>query len=82
MADEAKHMTGETTQPIRYTVPPRNDTKVVFNTLPGATCTLSLEDNTDSNSSFKLYTDQEGTIDFYVRPEMESEDLVKSRSQL
>jgi len=79
MVDEAKHTTGETTQAIRYTVPPRNDTKVVFNTLPGATCTLGLEDNTDSNSnsSIKLYADQEGAVRFYVRPEMESEDLIK-----
>ena len=78
MADgKAKHPTGETMPRVRYTVTPGIDTQIVFNMLPGGTCTLRQEGGNDSKHSLKLYADQEGTIRFYVHPIRASEVSAK-----
>lgn len=76
MVGEAKHPRGGAAPPLRYTVTPGIATKIVLKTLPGGVCILHGEDEPDPQRKLKFYADQEGMIQFHVRPAKESDILV------
>ena len=70
-------MVDEAAPALRYTVTPGIATKIVLKTLPGGVCILHGEDEPDPQRKLKFYADQEGMIQFHVRPAKESDILVK-----
>ena len=67
----------ESAKPIRYTIPPRIQSQIVLKTLPNSVCTLYKEGDSISDSSLKLYADQEGLIHFFVCPDVESDVVIR-----
>jgi hypothetical protein len=68
----------DTAPPVRYTVAPGVNSRIVMKTLPGAVCTLRREGDTDPARGFRLSpADQDGVIRFHVRPAAESKVVGK-----
>jgi hypothetical protein len=76
-SNEKNYSTDVTPVPIRYTVMPGISSPIVLKTLPNAVCTLQREGESISDSSLKIYSDEDGIVSFYVSPDIESNDIAK-----
>jgi len=62
---------------LHYTIQAGIRSQIVIKTLPGGICTLYREDESNLQSSLKIFADQDGIIRFYVHPAMKSDFVVK-----
>jgi peptidase A4-like protein len=62
-------------EPLRLTVTPRQHSRIAMKTMPKAVCLLHAEGDNDPAHSFKVFSDDEGTIRFHVNPSEESEEV-------
>jgi Peptidase A4 family len=70
-------MPNQNMPPTRYTIKPGRFSQITLKTLPDAVCTLRSGNETDPARCMKLYADDEGLIQFDVRPSDQHRQTVK-----
>jgi hypothetical protein len=69
--------TVKTHPPVRYTVAPGVNSRIVLKTLPGGVSTLHHEGKPGPGRGVRLHAHQDGTVRFHVRPRAESRAVAK-----
>jgi Peptidase A4 family len=61
--------------PLRLTVAPHTSSRLAMKTIPKALCMLHAAGDSDPSNSFKVFSDDEGTIRFNVNPSEQSDEV-------